>query len=121
MTQICLFTHIEAVKQGKLEYSHTHLQTAPIPRWQNVLDFTARQARRRKGKLQSEMEGAGEDVELEMQKNSLILNEVFLKNTATVTITLELLNYPPDLALFYHHERILSQCVRHFLLLWFAL
>lgn len=38
MSQICLFTLTEAVKP---ECRHTQLQTAPGPRWQNVLDFTS--------------------------------------------------------------------------------
>lgn len=39
------------------------------------------------GTLQSEMEGAEEEVELEIQKKGLILNEVSLKTIATVTET----------------------------------
>lgn len=67
MTQICLFTRTEAVK---LEYSQTRLQTAPGPLWQNVLDFTAQKARRRKRTLQSE---------IKEQKKSLILSEIYSK------------------------------------------
>ena len=75
MTQICLCILTEAATQ---ESRRTHLQTAPGPLPQNVLDFTSRQARVRES-CSGEMVEADKESKLGYRASLHIISPLTLR------------------------------------------